>query len=166
MPEAQLPAPPVPADANLRGLPSMRLDVFRLRYSDIAFVADAEIFRCAVLSWCAAWHQVPAGSLPNDDVQLARLLGFGRDVQAWKRMREIGALRGWVLHADGRLYHEVIAEMVLETLARRAKGKALAAAAMKARRQRQFQERQAQQSDSANEAQPSCMILLFPGRPE
>lgn len=32
----------------------------RLRDSDIATKAKGDEFRCAVLLWCAAWHQVPA----------------------------------------------------------------------------------------------------------
>ena len=50
----------------------MQLDVVRLRDSDLASIADAEVFRAAVLSWCVAWHQVPAASLPDDDVALSR----------------------------------------------------------------------------------------------
>lgn len=106
----QLPAPLVPAEVDLRDFAFMPLDVLRLRDSDLACVEDAEVFRCAVLSWCVSWHQVPAASLPDDDVLLARLLGFGRDVKGWKKVRTAGGLRGWVMCSDGRLYHEVVAE--------------------------------------------------------
>lgn len=105
-----LPAPPVPADLDLRDLQWMPLDVVRLRDSELAAVADAEAFRVAVISWCVAWHQVPASSLPDDDAALARLLGFGRDLKGWRKVRAAGALRGWQRHADGRLYHPVVAE--------------------------------------------------------
>jgi hypothetical protein len=63
-----------------------------------------------------AWHQVPASSLPNDDMTLARMLGFGRDLRGWKRIREAGGLRGWELHSDGRLYHPVVSARAMEAV--------------------------------------------------
>jgi hypothetical protein len=59
--------------------------------------------------WGAAWHQVPAASLPDDDRVLARYAGYGRAVEQWKLIRE-GALRGFVRCRDGRLYHRTLAE--------------------------------------------------------
>jgi hypothetical protein len=106
------PQPPVPADVDLREFSWMSLDIRRLRDSDLAAVATGEEFRAAVLLWCAAWHQVPAASLPDDDRLLANLAGFGRDVDAWKAVRE-GALRGFALCSDGRLYHPVVAEKAM-----------------------------------------------------
>lgn len=106
----QLPDPLVPAEVDLRDFQFMPLDVVRLRDSELSAVPDGEVFRAAVLSWCVAWHQVPAGSLPDDDAMLARLLGYGRDVRTWKKLRADGALRGWILANDGRLYHSVVAE--------------------------------------------------------
>ena len=96
-------------DCDLRDFPFMPLDVVRLRDSDIAALSSGEEFRAAVLLWCASWHQVPAASLPDDDVVLAQLSGFGRVVKEWKKVRN-GALRGWIKCADGRLYHPIIAE--------------------------------------------------------
>lgn len=87
----------------------MPLDVVRLRDSDISAIANGDEFRCAVLLWCASWHQVPAASIPDDDVILAQLAGFGRVVKEWKKVRD-GALRGWIKCSDGRLYHPVVAE--------------------------------------------------------
>ena len=109
----QLPAPLTPADCDLRDFAFMPLDVLRLRDSDLAVKADGEAFRCAVLLWCASWHQVPAASLPDDNDVLAQLAGFGRVAKEWMRHRE-GALRGWVKCADGRLYHPVVAEKAVE----------------------------------------------------
>ena len=104
---------------DLRAFPFMALDVARLRDSDLASVPDAEVFRVAVLSWCVSWHQLPAASLPNDDATLARLLGFGRDLRGWKKARDAGGLRGWILCSDGRLYHPVVAEKAREALVRK-----------------------------------------------
>lgn len=109
----QLPAPLTPPDCDLRDFAFMPLDVLRLRDSDLAVKADGESFRCAVLLWCASWHQVPAASLPDDDDVLAQLAGFGRVTKEWLRHRD-GALRGWEKCADGRLYHPVVAEKATE----------------------------------------------------
>ena len=106
-------APLTPADCDLRDFAFMPLDVLRLRDSDLAVKADGEAFRCAVLLWCASWHQVPAASLPDDNDVLAQLAGFGRVTKEWMRHRD-GALRGWVKCADGRLYHPVVAEKAVE----------------------------------------------------
>jgi len=109
----ELPNPLTPADCDLRDFMFMPLDVLRLRDSDIAVISSGDEFRCAVLLWCASWHQVPAASLPNDDVILSGLSGFGRVIKEWKKVRE-GALRGWFECADGRLYHPVVAEKANE----------------------------------------------------
>jgi hypothetical protein len=93
----------------------MPLEVARLRDSDIASVANPEVFRCAVMLWCAAWHQVPAGSLPKDDATLARMAGLGRDLRTWKRLR-VEVMRGFHEFSDGRLYHRVICEKVIDGL--------------------------------------------------
>lgn len=111
----ELPVPLTPTECDLRDFGFMPLDVLRLRDSEMAAVADAEVFRAAVLSWCVAWHQVPAASLPDDDAALCRLLGYGRDMKGWLRIRAGGALRGYVLCSDGRLYHTVVAEKARES---------------------------------------------------
>lgn len=110
---ATLPVPPVPADLDLRHFPRMDLDVVRLR--DSAFMAHStpEQFRGGVLLWCAAWHQVPAGSLPNDDHMLGRYAGYGGNSIGWRRVRA-GAMHGFVLCADGRYYHPVVCEMAIK----------------------------------------------------
>lgn len=110
---ANLPAPLTPTDCDLRDFAFMPLDVVRLRDSDLAVTAEADEFRCAVLLWCASWHQVPAASLPDDDKVLAQYAGYGRVVKEWMKVRT-GALRGWVKCADGRLYHPVVAEKANE----------------------------------------------------
>lgn len=107
-------APLTPPECDLRSFPFMALDVVRLRDSEIAACEDPEAFRCAVLLWCASWHQVPAASLPNDEAKLARLAGYGRDVTSFKNARDVGGMRGWVLCSDGRLYHPVVAEKAME----------------------------------------------------
>lgn len=114
----QFPPPLTSPDCDLRDFPFMPLDVVRLRDSDISAISNGDEFRCAVLLWCASWHQVPAASIPDDDIVLAQYAGFGRVVKEWKKVRD-GALRGWVKCADGRLYHPVVAEKANEAWAGR-----------------------------------------------
>ena len=105
------PAPYVPANADLRDFPAMLLDVVRLRDSRLALTASGDEFMAAVLLWAAAWHQVPAGSLPEDERELAGLAKV--EPRKWARVRAM-VLRQWVLCSDGRLHHPVIAEKALE----------------------------------------------------
>ena len=110
-------APLTGPEVDLRDCRDMPLDVVRLWDSECAARATGEGFRAAVFLWCAAWHQVPAASLPADDRLLARLAGCGVGGgarAAWRDVRE-DALRGFVKCDDGRLYHPAIAEMALET---------------------------------------------------
>ncbi|WP_231642996.1 YdaU family protein [Ralstonia syzygii] len=94
----------------------MPLHAARLRDSELASNETPEACWAAVLLWCASWHQVPAASMPDDDMWLASQANYaarGKIDKAWNKVRA-GALRGWVKCADGRLYHPVVAEQALE----------------------------------------------------
>lgn len=106
-------APLTPEACDLQDFPFMPLHVARLRDSDLAAEESAEACWYAVLLWAASWHQLPAASLPDNDAVLMRLVGLGRDARTWKKHRA-GALRGFVLCEDGRLYHPVVAEQACE----------------------------------------------------
>lgn len=105
------PLPFTPADSDLRDFAFMPLHVAKLRDSDLAATADPEACWYAVLLWCSAWHQLPAGSLPDDDKVLCRLIGLGRDLGTWNR-HKAEAMRGWTKCSDGRLYHKTVADAV------------------------------------------------------
>lgn len=112
------PEPPVPADADLRDFPYTPIIRGRLFGSSFhARATDAE-WRAGVTLWLKSWEQVPAGSLPDDDIDLCRLAELGRDLKTWRKVKE-GALRGWYRCSDGRLYHGVVAEVVLEAYGKR-----------------------------------------------
>jgi len=111
---AVLPAPLTPSECNLQDFAFMPLDVARLRDSDMAAYESPEACWAAVLLWSAAWHQVPAASLPDDDRFLAKAAGYGRVVKEWMNVRE-GALHGWIKCDDGRLYHPVVAQKAMES---------------------------------------------------
>lgn len=102
-------APLTAPECDLQDFPFMPLQVARLRDSDLAATEHPEACWYAVLLWAASWHQVPAASLPDDEMVLTRLCGLGRDVKTFRKHRA-GALRGFITCADGRLYHPVVAE--------------------------------------------------------
>lgn len=108
------PAPLIPADVDLRDFEYMPLDVRRLRDSRLVATRTADEIVAAILLWCAAWHQVPCGSLPSEDRELAQLAGFGRSITHWREVKD-GAMHGLTLCSDGRYYHPVIIEKAAES---------------------------------------------------
>jgi hypothetical protein len=106
------PQPPVSAEVDLRGLEYMPLFGTHLFGSEFNARASDAAWRAAVTLWWAAWQQKPAGSLPNDDTALCRLADLGRDLKAWRAVREV-ALHGFTECADGRLYHGFLCEQAL-----------------------------------------------------
>ena len=110
---SELPDPFVPATLDLRDFRWMKLDLIALFNSDFNATIDDTAWRAGVTLWGKAWHQVPAGSLPNDDAMLCNLAGLGRDVKTWKKIRAT-ALHGFKECSDGRLYHRHLCETALE----------------------------------------------------
>lgn len=107
--EQKLPGALVPADVDLRDFEFMPLDVRRLRDSRFIATRTPEEIVAGILLWSASWHQQPASSLPDDDVELSQLAGYGRATGEFKRIKE-GALHQFVRCDDGRYYHPVVAE--------------------------------------------------------
>lgn len=104
-----LPAPLTPTGCDLRPFRDMPLDIGRFRSSDLVTEEDPEAVLAAILIWGAAWHEVPAASVPENDRWLAKAAGYGRAVESWLRVRD-AALRGFVKCSDGRLYHRTLSE--------------------------------------------------------
>lgn len=129
-PSTALPAPPVPADLDLSGLDYMPLLVTRLRRSKAWLRAKRrpEIAFYMLNLWMAAWMEKPCASLENDDDVLADAAMCPPEL--WDDVKG-EVLAHFVLCADGRLYHEVLAEQALIALAKRQKWK------VKKREQRQ-----------------------------
>lgn len=107
-----MPEPLTPPDCDLRGLAFMPLDVIRLMDSDMFARTTGDEFKAALALWCKSWTQVPAGSLPDDDLVLAYLSGAG---SKWKKVKP-AAIRNWVKCSDGRLYHPTVCEKAMEAL--------------------------------------------------
>lgn len=123
----ELPEPLVAPDVDLRGMEWMPYYGDRLIRSDFNAKCDDAAWRAGHNLWWAAWNNVPAASLPNDDIALARYADMGRDIRGWRRVRD-AALHGFVLCSDGRLYHPFLA-----TLAGQAWDRRVAERARKAR---------------------------------
>lgn len=129
------PAPLVPAEVDLSGLPYMPLHVERLRRSKHWRVAKArpEIGFYALNLWAGSWHERPAASLPDDDLDLADFASC--DASRWPEVKA-ESMRGFVLCSDGRWYHRVVAELALEAWNILRKQKARTAKATETRRKR------------------------------
>lgn len=112
-PQAALPEPFSPPEADLRAFGFMPLEVGRLRRSKTWLIAKRrpEIGFYAMNLWMASWHELPAGSLEPDDDLLADMAMCPAD--RWAEVRD-EVMRGWTLCSDGRLYHAVVAEKVNE----------------------------------------------------
>lgn len=109
--------PPYSADTKAKGW-RFELDYERIEQSDTWVLASSEMRPWLLMLWMTAWKQVPCGSLPpNDELVSARI---GMDLRVFKANRDI-LMRGWVLASDGRLYHPVITEQVLNLVGLRNK---------------------------------------------
>lgn len=104
------------------------------RFLGSSFVAHAlrnkrrEDIATAIFLWSECYRQDPAGTLPDDDVELAQLARYGTDVEAWLLVRD-SVLHGWEPclieteqgdHRAGRLGHPFIAAICERGVKRRA----------------------------------------------
>ena len=106
----ELPEPPYPQDTHVRGW-KFQIDHERLFASDTWAIAPPDMRPWLLMLWHTAWVQRPAGSFVNDREIIAAKIGMD------KRLFDAHAdilLRGFERHADGRLYHQVIVEQVLQ----------------------------------------------------
>ncbi len=124
--------PPIPADADLRDFAFMPIDIVRLFGSSFHARATDSEWRAGVTLWLKSFHQVPAGSLPVDDIELCRLAELGRDLKSWKKLKAM-ALHNWTACTDGRLYHPVVSEKAKEAWDAKQKQRARSRAGNEAR---------------------------------
>lgn len=115
-----LPAPLVPPDVDLRGNEWMPYYGNHLARSEFNAHASDAVFRAGHNLWWAAWNNVPAASLPDDDVALTRFADLGRDVRAFRKIKA-DALHGFIKCSDGRLYHPFLAKLATDAWGRRVK---------------------------------------------
>lgn len=101
--------PLVPDNVDLRDFAFMPVDVQRLLTSETWVLGNGDERSAAMTLWLVSWHQVPAGSLPDNDRMLAHL----SQAKNWSKIKT-HVMRGWLLAEDGRYYHPVVAEKALE----------------------------------------------------
>jgi hypothetical protein len=106
--------PLVGTEVNLESFPWAPVRLAFLSSHPLALAQNPEPFRALVLMIANAWHKLPAMTAPNDDVQLAAMAGFGRDVEAWLAVRD-SVMQGWALCSDGRWHHPELASWALQS---------------------------------------------------
>lgn len=106
--------PLVPAEVNLESFPWAPVRLAFLSGHPLALLPNPEPFRALVLLIAQAWRKQPAMTAPNDDIQLAAMAGFGRDVDAWVAVREL-VMQDWVLCSDGRWHHPELTSWALQS---------------------------------------------------
>jgi hypothetical protein len=136
-----LPPPLLPPDVDLRDFRWIKLDVTALINSDFNQTHDDTAWRCGVTLWFRAWHQVPAGSVPNDEAMLCSLAGLGRDLKRWRAVQTV-AMHGFVLCSDNRFYHRFLCATALSAHTER-----------QAYRMRKLKDRERKSSGSGEEFQ-------------
>lgn len=155
MKKKELPEPLTPAGTDLRkGYDWMPLMVQNLRGSKNWLIAKRAAEKCPeaaigffmVSLWAAAWHEVPAGSLPDDDDVLADKAGC--PMSAWSSVKEL-SMRGFVLCRDGRWYHPTVCKMVDNVLDNNKKNRKRSEAARKAKAEKRAQKSLSQNCDSS-----------------
>jgi hypothetical protein len=110
---SDLPEPLTPSECDLRDFPFMPLDIQRLRRSKAWLKAkrNPALAFYMINLWTASWHDVPTGSLEDDNDVLADVAMC--DPVKWDKLRT-DVLHGWVKCSDGRLYNPTVAEKALE----------------------------------------------------
>lgn len=97
---------------DVRCLPYMPLHIERLRKSRswLRCKRRPELGYYLMNLWMRAWHELPAGSVPDDDDILADAAGC--DPLEWEKIKA-DVLSGWELIGD-RFYHPVVVELAAE----------------------------------------------------
>ncbi|PYE98931.1 uncharacterized protein DUF1376 [Rhizobium sp. PP-F2F-G38] len=132
-------------DIDVRCLPYMPLQIEQLRKSKtwLRCRRQPELGFHLMNLWMRAWHEVPAGSIEDDDDILADAAMCSPE--AWERLRPI-LLQGWEA-IDGRLYHRTVTELATEGFGKLRKNKQRTEAARRAAEERRVS---AQSEDAEN----------------
>jgi hypothetical protein len=110
-----LPEPLVPAGTSLRSFDWFPFQALGWINSPRRLRAPAGGIEVMLLLMAEAWRQVPAASLPSDDLVLRNLAGLSAKGPVWNRLKK-WVLEDWVLCRDGRYYHPDLARAATETL--------------------------------------------------
>lgn len=129
----QLPAPLTPADCDLRGLAWMPLNINALKGSKtwMRCKRDPSLAFYLINLWCAAWHELPAASLDDEDDFLCDVAQCSPRI--WPKVRDV-LLSSWIRCSDGRIYHPYVATEALKSWELKQSHRARTEAATAARR--------------------------------
>lgn len=111
-----LPAPPYPRELRARGW-RFEFDTERIKSSDTWAIAGPELRPWLLMLWMTAWDNHPVG-LPGDERAIAGQIGM--NLREFQEHRDV-LMRGWQMASDGRLYHPVLTERVVEMSLKRQK---------------------------------------------
>lgn len=120
-------------DLDVRCLPYMPLGIERLKKSKswLRCKRQPELGFYMVNLWMRAWHEVPAGSIEDDDDVLADAAMCSPDT--WESVKD-AVLEGWE-RRDGRVFNSTVTEVATEASAKLRKNKNRTSAAREARQQ-------------------------------
>lgn len=134
MAQQKRPDPLIPSHIDLRDYPFMPAEGDRLRRSrawSVIAKRDPRLGFYMWNLWWMSWHELPAGSLEDDDDVLCEL-AMCQDTETWLSVKE-KVMHGWVLCSDGRWYHPVVCEKAEEAWERKNRQRQQTAAARSAR---------------------------------
>lgn len=109
--------PPYPPDTRAKGW-RLELHVELIEQLAEFVLAPAEVRAWQIYLFFVAWKQTPAGSLDGSDSLIAARMGM--PAKTFAKYRD-ALMRGWVKCSDGRWYHHLMIECVLNMLAKRGK---------------------------------------------
>lgn len=118
-------------DLDVQRLPYMPLQIERLRKSKawLRCKRNPEIAFYMVNLWMRAWHEIPAGSIEDDDDVLADAAMCSPE--KWEELKD-DILKGWD-RRDGRVWHSTVIEIATEAVGKLRMNKSRTAAAREAR---------------------------------
>lgn len=118
---------------DVQCLPYMPLQIERLRKSKawLRCKRNPEIAFYMVNLWMRAWHEIPAGSIEDDDDVLADAAMCSPE--KWELLKD-DILHGWE-RRDGRVWHSTVTEIATESAGKLRRNKTRTAAAREAREQ-------------------------------
>lgn len=112
---SEFPPPPYPTTTKAGDF-RFELDIARMHRSDTWAIAERRQRPFLVMVWIESWTQFPAGSMPDDDNVIAARIGMSK--AEFEDCKDV-LMRGWWKASDGRLYHPVITEQVVDMVKRK-----------------------------------------------
>lgn len=134
---------------DIRHLPYMPLEIERLKKSRtwLRCKRRPELAFYLMNLWMRAWHEVPAGSIENDDDVLADAAMC--DPSLWADIKS-EVMSDWE-DRDGRVFHSVVEELVLEAVEKLRGNQKRTAKAREAAAAKREQESNSSVTDSATD---------------